>query len=74
MSVLPFEKPTDWAVNPPPDRGRLITAAEVVNKMGGGVKESWVRKNVPHKVVLGHRTVLWYEKDVDEWLESKRVA
>jgi predicted DNA-binding transcriptional regulator AlpA len=55
----------------PPDRGRLLTAEEVAEIIGG-VSPTWVRRNVPHKLVLGHSTVRWFEADVRAWLEERR--
>ena len=60
------------APQPPPDRGRMLTAQQVADRIGGGVSESWVRQNVPHKLILGHRTVRWFEGDVLGWLELRR--
>ena len=60
---------------PPPDRGRLLTAQQVaVELLDGTVSAAWVRRHVPHKVVLGHSTVRWYELDVRAWIASRRVA
>lgn len=58
---------------PPPDRGRLLTAAQVADLVGG-VSAAWVRRHVPHKLQLGHSTVRWYESDVRGWLEERRRA
>jgi len=59
---------------PPPDRGRLLTAAQVAAELlGGTVSPSWVRRHVPHKLTLGHSTCRWYELDVREWLETRRA-
>ena len=58
---------------PPPDRGRLLTAAQVA-ALVGGVSSAWVRREVPHKLQLGHSTVRWYELDVRAWLETRRAA
>jgi predicted DNA-binding transcriptional regulator AlpA len=58
---------------PPPDRGRLLTADQV-GALIGGVSPAWVRRNVPNKLALGHSTVRWYELDVRQWLESRRIA
>lgn len=57
--------------SPPPDRGRLMTPEQVADLVGG-VSPAWVRRNVPHKVRLGHSTVRWYELDVQGWLERCR--
>ena len=58
---------------PPPDRGHLLTAAQVADLVGD-VSAAWVRRNVPHKLQLGHSTVRWYESDVRDWLEARRRA
>ena len=55
----------------PPDRGRLLSAQEVAEIIGG-VAAAWVRANVPHKLTLGHKTVRWYEWDVYDYLASLR--
>ena len=57
----------------PPDRGRLLTADQVA-ELVGGVSTAWVRRTVPHKLALGHSTVRWYEADVRAWLEKSRAA
>ncbi|HXL33683.1 MAG TPA: hypothetical protein VN953_02065 [Gemmatimonadales bacterium] len=57
----------------PPDRGRLLTAAQVAAEVfSGTVSPAWVRRHVPHKVVLGHSTVRWYELDVRAWVAERR--
>ena len=39
---------------PPPDRGRLLTAAQVAAELlGGTVSPGWVRDHVPYKLTLG---------------------
>jgi len=67
--AIPFSAP-----GPPPNRGRLLTAGQVAELIGGDVSAAWVRRNVPHKLTLGHSTVRWYEADVRAWLESRREA
>jgi predicted DNA-binding transcriptional regulator AlpA len=74
MSALRLEAPEPGPMEPPPDRGQLLTAREAAELIGGGVSEAWVRRNAPHKVTLGHRTVMWYEADVRAWLESLRAS
>jgi predicted DNA-binding transcriptional regulator AlpA len=60
---------------PPPDRGRLLTAAQVAAELlGGTVSPGWVRRHVTPKVVLGHSTVRWYAADVRAWLEAQRAS
>jgi predicted DNA-binding transcriptional regulator AlpA len=68
---LRLEPPEAGPLAPPPPRGWLLTARELAD-MIGGVSAAWVRRHVPHKVVLGHSTVRWYERDVREWLERCR--
>lgn len=72
MSVVRIHPAPPGPVEPPPNRGQLLTPAEVA-ELVGGVSEAWVRKYVPHRVALGHRTVRWYEADVRAWLESRRA-
>ena len=60
-------------LDPPPDRGRLLTPAQVADLLGG-VTAAWVRRHVPGKLVLGHSTVRWYEGEVRAWLESRRTS
>ena len=60
---------------PPPDRGRLLTATQVAAELlGGTVSPAWVRRHVPDKVVLGHSTVRWFEADVRAWVEGLRTS
>ena len=63
---LPFHVPTA-----PPDRGPLLTAEQVAAVVGG-VSPAWVRRSVPGKLALGHRTVRWYELDVRMWIAGRR--
>ncbi len=58
---------------PPPNRGRLLTAKQVAGLIGGGASEAWVRRQVPHKVDLGQRTKRWYRDDVLAWLDLHRT-
>jgi hypothetical protein len=61
--------------SPPPDRGRLLTAAQVAAELfNQTVSPTWVRRNVPFKIVLGHSTVRWYEVDVRTWLAERRTC
>ncbi len=57
----------------PPDRGPLLTPAQVAVLIGG-VSPAWVRRCVPHKVDLGQRTKRWHRDDVLAWLEVRRSA
>jgi len=64
---------TEQSVEPPAERGRLLTAAQVAAELfNGSVSAAWVRRNVPYKVVLGHSTVRWYDADVQTWISTKR--
>ncbi len=64
---------TEQRVEPPADRGRLLTAAQVAAELfNDTVSAAWVRRNIPHKVVLGHSTVRWYAADVQAWISTKR--
>jgi predicted DNA-binding transcriptional regulator AlpA len=38
-----------------------------------GCSPAWVRRNVPHKVTLGHRTVRWERADVIRWLQTQKI-
>ncbi|MFC1639214.1 helix-turn-helix transcriptional regulator [Gemmatimonadota bacterium] len=72
MSVLQLDRGSAEArvVEPPPDRGRLLTAKEVAEMVGRS--EAWVRRNMPYKIRLGHSTVRWYEHDVLRHVEGCR--
>jgi predicted DNA-binding transcriptional regulator AlpA len=63
--VLPFPEP-------PLERGPLLTP-EAVAELIGGVSPAWVRRNVPGKLRLGQRTVRWYRRDVQDWIETRVV-
>jgi hypothetical protein len=66
---------TKQSVEPPADRGRLLTAAQVAAELfNGTVSAAWVRRNVPQKVVLGHSTVRWYGGDVQGWINTLQVS
>ena len=55
------------------NRGRLMKAREIAQDIFRDHKSAeWVRRNLPNKVVLGHSTVMWYEADVWEFIESRR--
>lgn len=56
-------------------RGRLLNANKIAQELfSETVSPRWVRQNVAPeaKMVLGHSTVLWWEQDVIDWLESVR--
>ena len=66
---------TEQSVEPPADPGRLLTAAQVAAELfNGSVSAAWVRRNIPHKVVLGHSTVRWYAADVQAWINTLRAS
>ena len=73
LQVLRSPESTMQCVEPPADRGRLLTAAQVAAQLfNGTVSAAWVRRNVPRKLVLGHSTVRWYAADVQAWISTKR--
>lgn len=73
LQVLP--RSAEQRVEPPTDRGRLLTGDQVAAELfNGTVSAAWVRRNVPHKVVLGHSTVRWYAGDVQVWINTLRVS
>ena len=73
LQVLP--RSAEQRVEPPADRGRLLTAAQVAAELfNGSVSTAWVRRNVPRKVVLGHSTVRWYAGDVQAWIDTLRAS
>ncbi len=61
-------------VSTPAPRGHLLTATQVATEVfNGTVSAAWVRRQVPHKIVLGHSTVRWFEYDVRAWIETQRA-
>lgn len=63
------------SVEPPPDRGQLLTADQVAIKLlSDTVSAAWVRRNVPGKISLGHSTVRWFELEVRQWLDARRTC
>ena len=71
LHVLHSEESTMQRIEPPADRGRLLTAAQVAAQLfNGTVSAAWVRRNVPRKLVLGHSTVRWYAGDVQAWINT----
>ena len=52
-------------------RRRLVTASEIARRISKS--SEWVRRNVPGKIRLGHRTVRWPEDEVEEWIENGRT-
>lgn len=49
---------------------KLLRAEDIIDMLQGEVSREWVRLNVPGKVKLGRRTMLWRERDVQKWLAS----
>lgn len=71
LQVLRPNEGSAQRLEPPQDRGRLLTAAQVAAELfNSTVSAAWVRRNVPQKLVLGHSTVRWYEADVRAWIDS----
>lgn len=71
VSTRPMRLMTE--TDPPPDRGRLLSAADVATEcFSGKVTAQWVRRNVRPKVRLGHSTCLFYEHDVRRWIDQHR--
>ena len=72
--TLRIQRPTK-PVDLPPDRGNLMNAEDIAGKLLGGSRSPcWVRRNVPGKMDLGHRTKMWWEYDVIEWIDSTKDA
>ncbi len=58
---------------PAAPKGRLLTAAEISTEVFRKHKTAeWIRRNVPKKIQLGHSSVMWYEADVWEFIESRK--
>lgn len=60
---------------PPPDRGPLLSAADVAadpELFNGKVKARYVRNNVRPHVRLGRSQVFFYRDDVKAWIEGHR--
>ena len=52
---------------------RLMNAKQIAQEIfNRHVSPEWVRRNVPGKIRLGHSTVMWYERDVIDWIEGLR--
>ena len=50
-----------------------MNAEKVAEQLfGGQVKAEWVRRHVPGKRTMGHRTVFWWEFDVIGWIDSNK--
>ena len=71
MSVRPLRIDRE----PPPKRGRLMTAQEIAAEVfRGNVTADWVRRNAPYRRKFGHNTVLWFEADVWRWVDETGAA
>ena len=74
LQVLP-RSTEQQRVEPPADRGGLLTATQIAAELfNDSVSAAWVRRNVPHKVILGHSTVRWYAGDVQAWIHTLRAS
>jgi hypothetical protein len=72
-AALRIETPTP--VQLPAPRGPMMDAEAVAAELfAGTVTETWVRRNVPGRVKLSHRTLRWFRDDVVRWLEERRSA
>lgn len=57
------------------NRGRLLSAEDIAQLFFGDVRRTkWVRDTVApqRRMRLGHSTVRWYERDVNEWFDKQR--
>ena len=70
----PRPQPLDFggATVEAPEKIRLLSAEQVAEEFfGGSVTPRWVLLNVPGKRKYGHRTVLWLEHEVRDWILSR---
>ena len=52
---------------------RLMTASEIAEEVFRNHKSpEWVRRNLPGKIAIGHSTVMWFEDEAWEWVNSRR--
>lgn len=61
--------------NPLIARGRLLSANQIaVELFDDASKERWIRQSLAPeaRMTLGSSTVVWWELDVLEWLQTKR--
>lgn len=66
---------TAGRLTPTRNGNRLMNAREIASEvLAGKVSPEWVRRNLPQKVTLGHSTVVWFERDVWDWILSRREA
>ena len=66
MKTLNIRAPASRSEPP----GPLLNAESIADIVGRS--PAWVRRNVPHKIMLGYTTPRWYRADVDAWIESMR--
>ena len=62
-------------VDIPTPRGPFMRADAIAKDptlFNGAVSPSWVRRNVPGKVKLGHSTCGWFRSDVEAFMESRK--
>ena len=72
MTSLRIERPPA-VVEPPPDRGKLMDAKDIASDVyRGRVTACWVRRHVPGKMTQGHRTVIWWQYEVLQWIDSTK--
>lgn len=72
---MPVESTNGEALHPPRAPARLLKAQEVATELfHDAVSAAWVRRTVPHKIRLGHSTVVWWEYDVLDFIASQREA
>lgn len=74
MTTLKLEQPSNREPSGPPvPRGRLLSAEQVATDLlHSSLSPAWVRRNLPHRIELGHSTVRWFETDVMAWIEARR--
>lgn len=63
--------PGELRLSPPPNRGRLLSAAQVAELFPGRVTERWVRDHVSCSIQVGRKR-MWFEEDVWSFLRSLR--
>lgn len=76
---LSVSRPSTVAVEPPKDRGPLLTPAEVAKLLNlenpdGPHARRWVREHVPHVRKIGQRTLRWFKQDVLDWVTKEDAA
>ena len=60
-----------------PDQNKIIRYPELIKILGGvhrGTISCWEKLGkFPRRINLGARAVGWLKKDVDAWIEDKRI-